>query len=140
MRQIKFRAWDKELRIMNYGPEAKITFDGRIVLHSGPETIDRTCYELMQFTGLHDKNGKEIYEGDILECRCDVIKIKTNEPTGDISIKKYKIEYQTEYSRFQTKNIKSDKFENLPNSQCVITQFYSVIGNEFENQELLDEV
>jgi len=85
-REIKFRAWDS-------GNKCMIRFDGlwvsmlnRSICFSAveddltevgkdlpgsygtgadPEADD--AYILMQFTGLHDKNGKEIYEGDILK-------------------------------------------------------------------------
>jgi len=57
-REIKFRAWDKKSKIMKY--------DINIISNS--------FGELLQFTGLKDKNGKEIYEGDIIEyfhwCYC----------------------------------------------------------------------
>jgi uncharacterized phage protein (TIGR01671 family) len=70
MRQIKFRAWY---------PKEKVWLDGVEVYHDGswmgeiirPDHADIGYCEkdgciLEQFTGLLDKNGKEIYEGDIL--------------------------------------------------------------------------
>ena len=63
MRQFKFRAWDKENETMTY-PKG-ILFDGRIVNFSCGMLEAFEGYEIMQYTGLKDKNGKEIYEGDI---------------------------------------------------------------------------
>src|SRR4051812_17759551 len=65
MRTIKFRAWDKANNKFHYDFDLTSQFDGRISWNY--ETTELTDIELMQFTGLLDKNGKEIYEGDILK-------------------------------------------------------------------------
>lgn len=104
-RPIKFRAWDKENEkyllpekqqfvILPTMPSFGVTLPYRDIW--GADCIDWADadllmgrYELEQYTGLNDKNGKEIYEGDI-------VKIKGNY---------YKIIFDKENSRFALKHI-----------------------------------
>lgn len=110
MREIKFRAWQvvREKGAMKYN------------LIPGDNYEDRFGGELMQFTGLTDKNGKEIYEGDI-------VKIKDGSQEGN-----YEVCWQQEYSRFGVRGLSS----YLPKLVDAYDGF-EVIGNIYENPELL---
>lgn len=125
MRTIKFRAWDNENNQMLDVQE--LNFED--CFYGGEMQIKTTMYNdyfdcrempLMQFTGLHDKNGKEIYEGDIVKS----FFVDTDEAGNEI-YKYYIIEVK--YDEVLC-SYKIDKFMNL-----------EVIGNIYENKELLNE-
>lgn len=126
MRKIKFRAWHKEKKIM--GEVLGIDILHKEIFFSN-EDVD--CYEhtdfkdieLMQYTGLKDKNEKEIYEGDI-------VKLRANHGIGVIK-------YSDEWGAFVVEYIK-------PRPLVVLGMNYykediEVIGNIYENSELLGE-
>ena len=122
-REIKFRSWDKILKIMSYNPVNAINFKGQFLLNDGKfHDINKTDYILMQYTGLKDKNGKEMYEGDIVKI------MQETETFFD------KVIYDNHLCSF--------RFEGL-SDYCDFCDWlregaeFEVVGNIYENPELI---
>ena len=134
MREIKFRAWLKEDKKMENVKTMDFT-DKTIRCLKKNEFINayllrRVSFddvELMQYTGLRDKNGKEIYEGDIIK-----YKVPYDKRIKHISPVKF---LETEAS-FGIK----DRYENeIPLYTASSNNYFEVIGNIYENKNLLEE-
>jgi uncharacterized phage protein (TIGR01671 family) len=118
MREIKFRMWDKEQKKM-YAHE-KLMFDG---IFDNLNAIECNI-ELMQFTGLLDKNGKEIYEGDIIKFMDD--SLNNGNPFENIS----EVFWWEPFVSFGIKNTHEDL-------NFMTVDDIEVIGNIYQNKELL---
>jgi uncharacterized phage protein (TIGR01671 family) len=84
MREIKFRLWSKSSKIMWFWND--ITESGGIAFDFDieKEIVNKNSI-IMQYTGLKDKNGKEVYEGDIIRSifvENELAEIKYNEKTA----------------------------------------------------------
>ena len=124
MREIKFRAWLKEERKMVNVETLFIGINRLCFGNSKTEDLffrDFEEVELMQYTGLKDKNGKEIYEGDIV--------ILNDAEEENRCIVKYK------YGSYIL--VDGDLREDLSNVES--DKFLEVVGNIYENKNLLEE-
>ena len=124
-REIKFRAWNFVAKKMYY-PENT----GNIFLWQKEGQVQ----EIMQFTGLLDKNGKEIYEGDIITC---VTNGHMEWPHQGI------VEYLGQSNDYYCGYFGINVGVNL-NGKFEFTHFWNnkgfeVIGNIYENVELIIE-
>lgn len=112
MREIKFRAWD--------GIEMRPLGGAALEAIENPALFGKKA--VMQYTGLKDRNGREIYEGDILQL--------TDKREDGICI----VQWDKEYCAFGAR--RPEEQENYAHF-LLAGYLASVIGNIYENPELL---
>ena len=130
MREIKFRAWHKEKNIMVYDNEDDTYgyWDGCCNSNVGMENTILNSkwykqYNFMQYTGLKDKNGKEIYEGDILRIKNSLIELE-----GEVIFDTIDIAFEV-----------YDKENDCKEMLWYTNKEFEVIGNIYDNKDLLEK-
>ena len=126
MREIKFRAWDKSNKIILYTGFI-INADGQVATITNDHDWDLV---LMQYTGLKDKNGFEIYEMDIIKYFMGKIAI--------IKFGDYMVNGSDYYSNY-TKAGFFCEYLNRETSGLTTEKNIEIIGNIYENPELLED-
>lgn len=136
MSKAKFKIWDKTRNkwlFSNCG-QFLLTQDGNVMFHMDGDNplepiIDQIEYEVLMYTGLKDKNGKEICQGDIVECKCG--------NTGKTILRQVEyigVSFCTKNGSFYNQKTKQREYCYIP-----LKPYVKVVGNIFENPELLEE-
>lgn len=129
MREIKFRVWDN--RIDEMRTDRMHVVDGVLYFE---KYVAPECYEIMQSTNLKDKNGKEIFEGDVIK------KKNASDSSNSIfkDIKDYISVVEFKYSCWYVGygNFKNWCLDRMDEYNC---KHIEVIGNIYENPELLGD-
>lgn len=115
MREIKFRVWSGLSMSYNWTVNFPATSINKIL-----SDMQENAGELMQYTGLKDKNGKEIYEGDIVSINDGELTCVVKYKEDDAQFTFYTQEGLTTYAPFHVRK-----------KQC------EIIGNLYEHPELM---
>lgn len=134
-RKIKFRLWstiyNKFIINNNENVDFVINTAGNLysIEHSYCETciLPQMCTEIMQYTELKDKNGKEIYEGDILRYI-----FPNDRRLKHVSPVKF-LESEASFG------LKDTYGNEIPLYKITANNYFEVIGNIYENHKLLEE-
>ena len=125
MRVIKFRAWDKTLNKIH----SWSTIENHFTLE---ELLDTNFFEAMQYTGLKDKNGTEIYDGDYIRYSMRTI-------NGSIYTHVCRV-FQHESGTWRIEGYHEDNHSYETKGTVYAAHLIcEVIGNIYENPELLKE-
>ncbi|MFO1564185.1 YopX family protein [Lactiplantibacillus plantarum] len=135
---IKFRAWNGYRKMiadyvsaLQNGDTQGTTSSVNVIVNGKNETWDikNDHVELLQFTGLKDVNGNDIYEGDIVQPVSSHMNLKRGKP---FEVKKGNYVY----GKWIAKDISSKGFSV---DGCYFSDEIQLIGNVHENAELLGE-
>ena len=128
MRELKFRAWANGYE--KWCHRIEYIDDGLWLgyVDDGVGELSTTDIVVEQYTGLQDKNGKEIYEGDIVKLTGKVAKNK-----GTL----YKVVWDNFLTGFDLISLERSKEDIGYLNEVEMEERYKVIGNIHENPELL---
>lgn len=128
MRQIKFRCWDKDKKEWGNLIMARSEAKPCVLSLSIPENDH---LDIMQFTGLLDKNGKEIYEGDVLHYEFDTTDSCCEQTHIDAEVRWYRDCWVLE-------NVTKGKHKIYDFAGMIFPwEEREIIGNIYENPSLL---
>jgi len=125
--RFKFRAWNKEKRVMSTVHKMFLAY---AIEDDLLEVFESNRYEVMQSTGLRDKNGKLIFEGDIL-------KNTYRSKTAEYEIIEY-VYWNDKITAFCTIGTQKKNGLGELTSPSYSSNYHEIIGNIYENPVLLE--